>query len=265
MNIVVCLKQVPDTETKIQLKQDGSGIVEEGIKYVVNPYDEYAVEEGIKLKEKFGGEVTIVCLGPDRATEAIRTALAMGADKAIHLNDPLFAGSDSYATAWILAKALARLSYDIILTGKQAVDWDNSQVFSYLAEFLNLPQVSVVVGLEISPDSKSANAKRETEGGEKEMIELPLPALIACQKDLNTPRFPSLPGIMKAKKKEIKNMGLADLGLSEDQVGIKGSKVKISNYTLPPERKAGKIIEGEEPQEICEKLVKLLREEAKII
>lgn len=265
MKIVVCLKQVPDTETKIQLKEDGSGIVEQGIKYVVNPYDEYAVEEGIKLKEKFGGEVTIVCLGPDRATEAIRTALAMGADKGVHLNDPLFKGSDSYATAKILAKAISQLSYDIILTGKQAVDWDNSQVFSYLAEFLNLPQASVVVGLEVASDFKSATAKRETEGGEKEIIELPLPAIIACQKDLNTPRFPSLPGIMKAKKKEIKKMGLADLGLSEDEVGIKGSRVKISNYALPPERKAGKIIEGEEPQEVCEKLVKLLREEAKII
>ena len=265
MNIVVCIKQVPDTETKIELKEDGSGIVEQGIKHVVNPYDEYAVEEGIKLKEKFGGEVTIVCLGPDRATEAIRTALAMGADKALHLNDPLFEGSDSYATAKILAKAISQLSYDIILTGKQAVDWDNSQVFSYLAEFLNLPQASVVVGLEVASDSKSATAKRETEGGEKEIIQVPLPAIIACQKDLNSPRFPSLPGIMKAKKKEIKKMGLADLGFSEDEVGVKGSKVKISNYALPPERKAGQIIEGEEPQEVCEKLVKLLREEAKII
>lgn len=265
MNIIVCLKQVPDTETRIQLKDDGSGIVEEGIKYVVNPYDEYAVEEGIKLKEKFGGEVTVLCLGPDRATEAIRTALAMGADKGIHLNDPLFAGSDSYATAKILAKVFSQLQYDIILTGKQAVDQDNSQVFSCLAEFLNLPQVSVVMELEVAPDSKSAKAKRETEGGEKEIIELPLPAIIACQKDLNTPRFPSLPGIMKAKKKEIKKMSLADLGMSEDEVGVKGSKVKISNYTLPPERKAGMIIEGEEPEEVCEKLVKLLREEAKII
>jgi len=265
VNIVICLKQVPDTETKIQLREDGAGIVEEGIKYVVNPYDEYAVEEGIQLKEKFGGEVTILCMGPDRATEAIRTALAMGADKAIHLNDPLFDGSDSYATGRILAKAFSHLSYDIILAGKQAVDWDNSQVFSYLAEFLNLPQVSVVTELEIASDFKSATAKRETEGGEKEMIQLPLPAIIACQKDLNTPRFPSLPGIMKAKKKEIKKMGLADLGLSQNEVGVKGSRVKISNYTLPPERKAGMIIEGEEPEEVCEKLVKLLREQAKII
>jgi len=265
VNIVVCLKQVPDTETKIQLKDDGSGIVEEGIKYVVNPYDEYAVEEAIQLKEKFGGEVTILCLGPDRATEAIRTALAMDADKAVHLNDPLFEGSDSYATAKILAKAFSQLSYDIVLTGKQAVDWDNSQVFSYLAEFLNLPQVSVVVGLEVGSDFKSATAKRETEGGEKEIIEIPLPAIIACQKDLNTPRFPSLPGIMKAKKKEIRKMSLADLGMSEDEVGLKGSKVKTSNYALPPERKAGMIIQGEEPEDVCAKLVKLLREEAKII
>jgi len=265
VNIVVCIKQVPDTETKIQINSDGSGIVTEGIKYVVNPYDEYALEEGVRLKEKFGGEVTVISLGPERAKEAIRNCLAVGADKGIHLNDPSFEGSDSYVTAKILAKAISEIPYDIILTGKQGVDFDNSQVFAYLAEFLNIPYVSVVVGLELSSDLKSATAKREGEGGEKEMIQIPLPAIIAAQKDLNQPRYASLPGIMKAKKKEIKNLTLSDLGLSPDEVGERGSRVKVKNYSLPPERKAGQIIQGEDPTEVCEILVKLLREEAKII
>jgi len=265
VNIIVCVKQVPDTETKIQLRKDCSGIITEGIKYVMNPYDEYAVEEGIRLKEKFGGEVTIVCLGPDRTTETIRTALAMGADKGIHLHDPFFEGSDSYCTARILSGAISQIPYDIILTGKQAVDEDNASVFAYLAELLNLPYASVVVGLELASDLKSALVKREGESGEKEIIQITLPAIIACQKDLNQPRYASLPGIMKAKKKEIKTITAKDLGLSPDEVGQKGSKVKMSDYSLPPERKQGIIIQGEEPSEICEKLVKLLREEAKMI
>jgi electron transfer flavoprotein beta subunit len=264
VNIVVCLKQVPDTESKIVLNSDSTGIVTEGIKWVMNPYDEYAVEEGLKIKEKFGGKVTIVSMGPERTVEAIRTALAMGADEGVLLNDPALEGSDSYATALVLSKALNQIGYDIILTGKQAVDLDCSQIYAGLAEFLNLPYVSVIVGLELFPDQKKAIAKRETEGGEKELIEVSLPAIFACQKDLNIPRYTSLPGIMKAKKKEIKKLGLADLGLKPEEVGEAGSKLKKGKYFLPPQRKAGMKIEGEIP-EATVKLVKLLREEAKII
>ena len=264
MNIAVCIKQVPDTETKIVLNSDSTDIVTEGIKWVMNPYDEYAVEEALKIKEKYGGKVTILCLGPERSIEAIRTALAMGADDAILLNDPAFEGGDSFTTALALSKALEQLEYDIILTGKQAVDLDCSQVYAGLAEFLSLPYVSIVVGLELFPDQKKALAKRETEGGEKELIEVTLPAVFACQKDLNTPRYASLPGIMKAKKKEIKKLGLAELCLNPEHVGAKGSKLKKGKYSLPPQRKAGIKIEGEIP-EAAAKLVKLLREEAKII
>ncbi len=264
MNIVVCLKQVPDTETRIVLNLDSTDILTEGIKWVMNPYDEYAVEEGLKIKEKFGGKVTILSLGPERSIGAIRTALAMGADEGVLLNDPALEGSDSYSTALILSKALNQIGYDIILTGKQAVDLDCSQVYAGLSEFLNLPYVSVVVGLELFPDQKKALAKRETEGGEKELIEVSLPAIFACQKDLNIPRYTSLPGIMKAKKKEIKKLGLAGLGLKPEEVGKAGSKLKKGKYFLPPQRKAGMKIEGEIP-EATVKLVKLLREEAKII
>ena len=264
MNIVVCMKQVPDTETKIKINPEGTGIVTEGIKYVMNPFDEYAVEEALKIKEKFGGTVTIVCLGPSRATEAIRTALAMGADDAIHLNDPAFEGADSLTTSKILAEAIKDLKYDLILAGKQAVDFDSAQVFACLAEILDLPYASVVIGLEVSADQKSATVKRETEGGIAEVIEISLPAVIAAQKGLNEPRYASLPGIMKAKKKPIKEINLTALGMDADEVGEKGSKLRTLNYSLPPERKAGKKIEGE-PKEIVAQLVTWLHTEAKSI
>jgi len=264
VNIVVCIKQVPDTETRIELNSDSSGIVTEGIKWVMNPYDEYAVEEALKIKEKFGGKVTVVSMGPERTIEAIRTALAMGADEGILLNDPAFENSDSLTTALVLSKVLSQMEFDVILTGKQAVDLDSSQVYAGLAEFLDLPYVSVIVGMELFPDVKKAIAKRETEGGEKEIIEVSLPAIFACQKGLNTPRYASLPGIMKAKKKEIKKLGLPDLCLNPEHVGKTGSRSKTRKYFFPPQRKAGIKIEGEIP-EATAKLVELLRGEAKII
>ncbi len=264
MDIIVCMKQVPDTESKIKVNAEGTGIITEGLKYVMNPYDEYAVEEALKIKEKLGGTVTVVCMGPDRATEAIRTGLAMGVDEAVHLNDPAFEGCDSFATAKALAKAIGEMKYDLILVGKQAMDFDCSQVFACLAERLDLPYVSVVVGLEVSSDGKTATAKRETEGGVEEVIELPLPAVIAAQKGLNEPRYASLPGIMKAKRKEIKKIDLAASGLDAGEVGEKGSKLKTKNYRLPPERKAGRKIEGE-PAETAAEVARLLREEAKLI
>jgi electron transfer flavoprotein beta subunit len=258
------MKQVPDTETKIQINADGSGIVTDGIKYVMNPYDEFAVEEALKIKEKAGGTVTIVSMGPQRATEAIRTGLAMGADKGVHLNDAAFEGADSYATAKALAAAIKGLSFDIILGGKQAVDEDNAQVYAALAEMLDIPHISVVTKLEVADDGKSATAEREVEGGAKEVIQTSLPALIAAQKGLNEPRYASLPGIMKAKKKPIDVVDVGASGLSADEVGEKGSKVKLANFALPPEREAGKILEGE-PEEVASQVVKMLREEAKII
>jgi electron transfer flavoprotein beta subunit len=264
VNILVCMKQVPDTETKIQITPNASGIVTEGIKYVMNPFDEFAVEEALRIKEKCGGTVTIVCMGPARATEAIRTALAMGADKGVHLNDPAFEGADSYATAKALATAIKKLPYDIILTGKQAVDLDNAQVYAALAEMLAIPHVSVVTKLEVAADGKGAVAEREIEGGSKEVVQSSLPAIIAAQKGLNEPRYASLPGIMKAKKKPIDTINLAGSGLSANEVGEKGSKLKITKYYLPPERQAGKKLEGE-PEEVTARLVKLLREEAKAI
>jgi len=264
VNILVCLKQVPDTETQIKIAQDGRSIVTDNIKWIMNPYDEYAVEEALRLKEKFGGEVTIISVGPSRVTESIRTALAMGADKGILVNDPSIDGSDSLSISRILAAVIKGFSYDIILCGKQGVDNDHGLVGSMLAELLDIPQISVVTKLEVSEDCSSLKAQREIEGATL-FIEAPLPALITAQKGLNEPRYASLPGIMKAKKKPLEEKTLADLGLDASEFGEGGSKVKIMELTPPPQRQAGRIIEGETPEEKAAALTKLLREEAKVI
>jgi electron transfer flavoprotein beta subunit len=263
VNVIVCMKQVPDTETLIKIKSDGSGIVTDDIKYVMNPYCEFGVEEALRIKEKFGGQAILVTMGQQRAVETLRTGLAMGADRSIHLNDPAFEGADGFATAKALAEAIQKETFDLILCGKQAVDDDMAQVGPSLAEFLNLPHVTLITKLEISPDKKKAKVEREVEGG-KEVIEVSLPAVFTCQKGLNEPRYASLPGIMKAKKKEVKPINQATLGLPADQVGAAGSKTKIMKYIPPPSRPPGKIISGE-VIDAAKNLVKLLREEAKII
>jgi len=265
MNIIVCMKQVPDTEAQIRVKPDGSGIVDSDIKFVMNPYDEYGVEEALLLKEKFGGgTVTIVCLGPERAIEAIRTGLAMGADKAVHLDDPAFEGGDAFSTAKALAAAIKGMECDLVFCGKQAIDDDLAQVGPALAEIMGIPQIVVVTKVEVSEDGKKAKVNRQIIGGE-EIIEVPLPAVLTAQKGLNEPRYASLPGIMKAKKKEVKSIKVADLGLDPNDVGKAGAKTQILKMYSPPQREAGKIIEGETAEETAPKLAKLLREEAKVI
>jgi len=265
MNIIVCMKQVPDTEAQIRVKPDGSGIVDSDIKFVMNPYDEYGVEEALLLKEKFGGStVTIVCLGPERAIEAIRTGLAMGADKAVHLDDPAFEGGDAFSTAKALAAAIKGMECDLVFCGKQAIDDDLAQVGPALAEIMGIPQIVVVTKVEVSEDGKKAKVNRQIIGGE-EIIEVPLPAVLTAQKGLNEPRYASLPGIMKAKKKEVKSIKVADLGLDPNDVGKAGAKTQILKMYSPPQREAGKIIEGETAEETAPKLAKLLREEAKVI
>ena len=239
MNILVCLKQVPDTETQIKVAPDGISIATDNIKWIMNPYDEYAVEEALRLKEKFGGEVTIIGAGPTRVTESIRTALAMGADKGILVDDPAITGSDSLGIAKILSAAIKDLDYDIILCGKQGMDDDYGIVGSLLAELLGIPQISVVIKLEVSEDASTIKAQREVEGGSL-VIESPLPALITAQKGLNEPRYASLPGIMKAKKKPLDVKTIADLGLDASQVGESGAKIQIMQITPPEEREAGK-------------------------
>ncbi|MFP3928621.1 MAG: electron transfer flavoprotein subunit beta/FixA family protein [Desulfobacteraceae bacterium] len=264
MKIIACIKQVPDTETQIKIAPDGKSIVKDDIKWVMNPYDEFGVEEALQLKEKFGGEVTVVGLGPKRVTEALRTALAMGADKGVLISDDALEGSDALATAKALAAVIKDLDYDLILTGQRGVDDDQGLVGASLAELLGIPHVAVVTKLEVSEDGKSLKAQRPVEG-QTVIMESPLPALITAQKGLNEPRYASLPGIMKAKKKPLDEKSLGDLGLDASEVGEGARKLKIIELTPPPERKAGKIVEGESPEEKAAALAKLLHDEAKVI
>ncbi|MBN1850309.1 MAG: electron transfer flavoprotein subunit beta/FixA family protein [Deltaproteobacteria bacterium] len=264
MNIIVCLKQVPDTETQIKISQDKKSIEESDIKWVMNPYDEFGVEEALRLKEKFGGEVTIIGLGPKRVTESIRTALAMGADKGILINDPALEGSDALGVAKALAATIKGMGFDLIFTGQRAVDDDAGIVGITLAEFLGIPHLPVIVKIEVAEDGKSLKAHRPVEG-QTLIIETGLPALITAQKGLNEPRYASLPGIMKAKKKPLEEKTLADLGLNPSEFGKGASKLKVIELTPPPQRAAGKIIDGESPEQKAAQLAKLLHEEAKVL
>ncbi len=257
MNIVVCLKQTFDTEAKIVLGSNGK-IDNTGVNLVMNPYDEFAVEEALKLREKFGGQVTLVSMGGDRVTESLRTALAMGCDEAVLINDPSLDSPDEWVTAEILAKAIAQMPYDMILAGRIAVDDGSSQVAVRVADVLNIPSVSCILKLEVE-DGK-ASVTREIDGG-TELIEVSLPVVSTAQKGLNIPRYPSMMGIMKAKKKEIKLLTLADLGLSAADLT---RKISITKYSLPSPRKGGKKVPGE-AADAARELAKLLREEAKVI
>lgn len=256
MNIIACIKQVPDTEAQIRVKADGSGIDEAGIKWVMNAYDEYGVEEALRLKEKNGGEVTVVSLGPARVMETLRTALAMGADKGIHISDPALEGADAYVTASALAAAIKQTPYDIIFCGQRAIDDDAGQVGSILAELLDIPQITVVTKLDV--DGAVAKAIRPIEGAQL-LIQAALPCLITTQKGLNEPRYASLPGIMKAKKKPVDVKDAASLGVALDK------KLHVLRFVPPPARAAGKIIGGDDPAAKAASLAKLLREEAKVI
>ena len=259
MKSIVCLKQVPDTETQIKVNPEGTGIVTEGIKYIINPYDEFSVEEALRLKEKFKeGEVVILGLGPDRITEAIRTALAMGADRGVQVADESLIQADPCVVAQALAAAAKTIEYDVIFCGHRAIDDDFAAAGAMLAEFLQIPQVTLVTKVEVAADKKSAVVERDIEGG-KETLEVPLPCVLTAQKGLNEPRYASLPGIMKAKKKPIDKKSPADLGLNLEP------KLEARSYSMPEERKAGKKFEGMEPDEVAKTVVQALRNEAKVI
>jgi electron transfer flavoprotein beta subunit len=257
MNIVVCLKQTFDTEAKIALDSKGK-IDGSGVNLVINPYDEYAVEEALKLKEKFGGEVTLVSMGAERVQEALRTALAMGCDQAVLVNDPAIENPDEWAAAEILAKTVSQIPYDMILTGRIAVDDGSAQVAVRLAEALGIPSVNCILKLDV--EEGKAAATREIDGG-TELVEVSLPAVFTAQKGLNVPRYPTMMGIMKAKKKEIKLLTLADLGLSTADLT---AKTTVTKFSLPSSRKGGQKITGEAADAVKE-LAKLLREEEKVI
>lgn len=249
MNIAVCIKQVPDTETRIKLSEDRSRVVEDDINFIMNPYDEFAVEEALKLQEKNGGEVTYISLGPDRVSSALRSALAMGGDKAIHIKTDKVP-EDPQVTAQALTAVLKETSYDLVLLGKQAIDDDHAQMPSLLAEKLGWPAVTVVVKLEV--ENGRVKAEREIDGAH-EIVESSLPAIIGTQRGLNEPRYASLKGIMRAKKIQIEERTLT----------LQPSSLSVAGFEFPPAKQAGKIV-GKDASAVPE-LLRLLHEEAKVI
>jgi electron transfer flavoprotein beta subunit len=253
---VCCIKQVPDTETQIKIASDGKSIDKEDIKWVMNPYDEFGVEEALRIAKDKGGEVTVVSAGPQRVTEALRTALAMGADKAVLIEDEDLYGADPVFVGKALAAAVKELSPDIVFFGQRAVDDDCGLAASSVAEELDMPQLSLVIKQEI--DGESIKVHRPVEG-QTNVLSAKLPVCITAQKGLNEPRYASLPGIMKAKKKPLETKSLADLGIERDD------KIEIAAINPPPERAPGKQIEGETPDELAANLAKALREEAKVL
>ena len=252
MNVVVLVKQVPDTATRIKIAAGGAEIDRQGVNFVVNPYDEFAIEEAIRIKEQHGGQVTVLTVGDPKAEEALRTALAMGADEAVRVDAQV---QDPMTTARAIAFALRDLSPDLVLAGKQAVDDDQGQVGPLVAALLDWPQVTVVTKLELT--GEGGVAEREVEGG-IEVVEFSLPAVITAQKGLNEPRYASLPGIMKAKRKEIRQ-------ISTDASVTGEPAVRTRSLALPPARSAGKILTGMDAPAAAAELVRLLHEEAKLI
>jgi len=256
MNIYVVMKRTFDTEEKITIKN--GQVADDGAEFIINPYDEYAVEEALKLREEHGGEVTVVTIGEEEAEKELRTALAMGADKAVLINDEDVEDGDPFSTAAILSTFFKDKEVDIILAGNVTVDGSSGQVGPRLAEELGISAVTTITKLSI--EGSLAVIERDVEG-DIEIVETQLPLLVTCQQGLNEPRYPSLPGIMKAKKKPLEKLDLDDLDIDEDDVE---GKTKTIDIFLPPAKAAGKVLEGDISGQVKE-LVSLLTTEAKVI
>jgi electron transfer flavoprotein beta subunit len=259
MKILVLIKQVPDTATQVKIGADSKSIDTAGITWIISPYDEFAVEEALRIKEKRGqGEVVAVSVGPDRVKEALRSALAMGADRAVHVKDPAFDAADTLMTARALAAVVTQEGPALVLCGRQAIDDDMGAVTAQLAELLGWPSLYWIMEETIAADGKMVRVGRQVEGG-LELFDVPLPCVLAAQKGLNEPRYPTLKGIMGAKKKEIKEV-------KADALGIKPEAPQLSVVKLEalPARPPGRIIPGEVKEAVSE-LVRSLREEAKAI
>ena len=263
LRILTVLKQVPDSNATIKIKPDGSDIERDGIKLVPDPFDEMGVELAIQIKEKRSdvAEVVVVTLGGDKAAEALRVALAMGADSGIHINDASFESFDELFAAQVIAEAVKQdeAGFDLIVCGKYNIDLDSGAVGPALAEFLGLPHVGAVQAFELDDDGKRFTARRRIEGAE-EVVECDLPALLTVEKGLVEPRYPSLPNLMKAKKKPVKVLTAAELSVDE---ALK-SAIDFASIAPPPPRPDCKFVEGE-PEDMAKELVRLLREEAKVV
>jgi electron transfer flavoprotein beta subunit len=257
LDVIVCVKHVPETaEAELKIDASGKAVEKTGLVYDINEWDDYALEEAVRIREKQGGSVTAITIGPDDSDSTLRKCLARGADKAIRLADPKFEGSDGYAIAKILHSVIKTMQYDLVLTGMQAGDDGSAMVGPILAQLLGIPHATMVKKLELGTGTAKAN--RELEGGLEEQVEVKLPALFSVQTGINEPRYVSIMGIRKAMQKEIKIMSLADTGLSENDVGLAGSWLKIEKLYVPPVEKQAEFLKGT-PNEMAARIAEILK------
>jgi electron transfer flavoprotein beta subunit len=278
MNIIVCIKQVPNT-ADVKIDPKTNTLIREGVESIINPFDAYAIEEAVRLKERFGGMATVITMGPPQAEAALREAISLGCDEAILVSDRAFAGSDTWATSYVLSQAIKKFGpFDIILCGKQASDGDTAQVGPGIATHLDIPQATYVKKIEeINPapldiqnlnkercgvKDKLARVERLIEEG-YEVVEIPLPCLLTVVKEINVPRLPSLKGKLKAKSSQIKTWTAKDLECDHKYIGLEGSPTKVVRIFNPPPRKGGAKLTGE-PQEMVDKLVAMLKADGRI-
>ncbi len=258
MEIIVCVKQVPNT-IDVKIDPETNTLIREGVESVINPFDTYAIEEGLRLKERYGGKVTVISMGPPQAEVSLKEAISLGADEAILISDRAFAGSDTWATSYTLSKAIKKIGkFDLIICGKQASDGDTAQVGPGISAHLDLPQVAYVKKVE-EAGSQKIKLERMTEEG-YEVIESPLPCLITVVKEINEPRLPSLKGKMKAKSAKVTRWTAEDIGCDRKQIGLEGSPTKVVKIFTPPPREKGKMLQGE-AKEMADALVEHLKGE----
>jgi len=258
MNIIVCIKQVPET-TQVRINPETNTLIREGVKSIINPFDMYAIEEGVRLKDKFGGKITVITMGPPQADAALREAISLGCDQGILICDRAFAGSDTWATSYTLAGAIKKIGeFDLIICGKQASDGDTAQVGPGISTHLDIPQVTYVKKIE-EVKEKSMRVERMMEEG-FEVIETPLPALLTVVKEINEPRLPSLKGMMKARQAQITVWTQKELDLDPQKIGLCGSPTQVVKIFTPAQRKGGQMLVGEIP-EIVTQLVDLIKDQ----
>jgi len=263
MDIVVCVKRVPDiSEAELRIAEDGRSIEEKHLAFDINEWDRYAVEEAVRLKERLGGSVTAIALGPEEVEDTLRRCLATGADEAIRLTDKSFQGSDAITVARILAQVIRNLKFDLVLTGVQASDDGYGQVGPALAELLGLPHATLVTQVDITDGW--ARVHRELEGGLEEIIEIKLPAVLTIQTGINEPRYVSIAGVRKAARKELKVFDLEGMGLKAEEVGEAGSKARLKRLFPPPITKEIEMLPSE-PEEAANKLIQILKEKGGLI
>jgi electron transfer flavoprotein beta subunit len=257
MHIIVCIKQVPNT-TDVKIDPVKNTLIREGVESIINPFDAYAIEEAVRLKERFTGKVTVVTMGPPQADTALKEAISLGCDEAILVSDRKFAGSDTWATSYTLSCAIKKIgAFDIVICGKQASDGDTAQVGPGISTHLDIPQVTYVKKIEDIKDG-IARVERMMEEG-YDVVETPLPCLFTVVKEINTPRLPSLKGMMRSKSAKITQWMAADINAESESIGLDGSPTRVVKIFTPPPRKGGEMLKGD-AVEISQKLTELLKD-----